>query len=290
MNIKNKVILPLITVIALGFNLSTINQSMAESTNMTKSNVVQNINGDTQIDWSKNVIKVTGSGAPPDRGSAAQKRLMAIRAAKTDAFRQLLETTEGVHVNAETVVRDFVTESDVVKTQVQGLVKGAEQVGDVRYLSDGSVEIDLQIRIFGAESVASVIKPEQHPDNITPTKLEPTNVSQNYTSVIVDCRGLNVQPAMSPSILDAEGGEVYYGNLPVDPDFVINQGIVSYAASISEAKKNARAGNNPLIVKGTKVQGLFKSDVSISDSDAKKLIGANNTAQFLKSSKVIMLI
>ncbi len=290
MNIKNKVILPLITVIALGFNLSTINQSMAESTNMTKSNVVQNINGDTQIDWSKNVIKVTGSGAPPDKGSAAQKRLMAIRAAKTDAFRQLLEATEGVHVNAETVVRDFVTESDVVKTQVQGLVKGAEQVGDVRYLSDGAVEIDLQIKIFGTESVASVIKPEQHPDNITPTKLEPANISENYTSVIVDCRGLNVQPAMSPSILDAEGGEVYYGNLPVDPDFVINQGIVSYAASISEAKKNARAGNNPLIVKGTKVQGLFKSDVSISDSDAKKLIGANNTSQFLKSSKVIMLI
>lgn len=289
MKIRNKIVLPLIVIFCLGTNVS-INNSVAATSNMTKSSTIQKINDDATIDWSKNVVKVTGTGAPPDRGNAAQKRLMAMRAAKADALRQLLEVIQGVHVNSETVVRDFVTESDVIKTQVEGLVKGAEQVGEPRYMSDGSVEVDYQIKIFGNESIASVIKPEQQPDNTPPTKITAPEAQVSYTSVIIDCKGLGVQPAMSPSLLDSDGGEIYYGNLPVDPDFVINEGIVSYATSMSEAKKNVRAGANPLILKGLKVEGLFKADVTVSNDDAKKLIGANEKSDFLKSSKVIMVI
>ena len=64
----------------------------------------------------------------------AQKRLMAVRAAKADAFRQLVEIINGVHVNSETVVKDFVTESDVIKTKVEGLIKGIKKAPGVPVL------------------------------------------------------------------------------------------------------------------------------------------------------------
>lgn len=291
MRLFKKIIAPVLISLSLGLTISINNYASAESTAMNKSSVIQEIGDDVQIDWSKNVIKVTGSGAPPDRGNQAQKRLMAIRAAKADAFRQLVEVINGVHVNSETVVKDFVTESDVIKTKVEGLIKGAELIGEPKYMSDGSVEVEMQVKLFGKEnSVASIIKPQEQPDNTPDTKLTPAPVSEAYTSVIVDCKGLGVQPAMSPSLIDENGGEIYYGNLPVDPDFVINEGIVSYASSMTDAKKNARAGNNPLVIKGTKVLGIFKSDVTVSNNDAKKLLGANDKSDFLKSSKVIMII
>lgn len=292
MKLFKKVIAPVLVSMSLGLSLYT-NVSFAQTTTtiMNKSSVIQQINEDSVIDWAKNVVKVTGSGAPPDRGNQAQKRLMAVRAAKADAFRQLVEIINGVHVNSETVVKDFVTESDVIKTKVEGLIKGAELVGEPRYMSDGSVEVDLQIKLFGKDnSVASVIRPQEQSDDKPDTKITPANVSEMYTSVIIDCKGLGALPAMSPSLVDENGGEVYYGNLPVDPDFVINEGIVSYASSISDAKNNSRAGANPLMIKGTKVLGLFKSDITITNNDAKKLLGANEKTEFLKNSKVIMII
>lgn len=290
MRVLKKLIAPVLVTLTLGLNL-TSNLALAENSQMNKSSVIQQIGDDAEIDWSKNVIRVTGSGAPPDKGNQAQRRLMAIRAAKADAFRQFIEVINGVHVNSETVVKDFVTESDVIKTKVEGLIKGAEIVGEPKYMSDGSVEVEMQVKLFGKDkSVASIIKPEEQKDNIPDTKLAPANISEKYSSVIIDCKGLGVLPAMSPSVVDENGGEVYYGNLPVDPDFVINEGIVSYASSMSEAKNNSRAGNNPLIIKGVKVLGNFKSDVTINNNDSRKLLGANEETNFLKSSKVIMVI
>ncbi len=319
MKLKNRIICSAILTFSLAISLSTGSIVKAENnkSNISTSSgsVIQKISDDVQIDWTKNIIKVTGMGAPPDRGNNAQKRLMAIRAAKADAFRQLLESIQGVHVSSETVVRDFVTESDVIKTKVEGLVKGAEQVGEPRYMSDGSVEVDMQIKLFGEnkeipvpkdkepantsaepgnDSLASAIMTEEikrrETDSVPNTKIKPETTNETYTALILDCKGLGVQPAMSPAIFDSDGGEVYVGALPIDPDYVINEGIVSYATGVSEAKKNERAGDNPLVIKAKKVSGLFKADMTITNDDAKKLIGAENKGQFLKDFKVIMVI
>lgn len=316
MKIRKNMLFPVLLTISLSLSFSVNtrvnaeNQVIKNSANFRAAGgYVQNINENAQIDWTKNIIKVTGTGAPPDRGNNAQKRLMAIRAAKVDAFRQLLEVINGVHVSSETVVKDFVTESDEIKTKVEGLVKGAELVGEPKYMSDGSVEVEMQIKLYGEspqetkkttqkpendDSLASILIPEEikrrQNDNVPDTKLKPDYVADTYTSLILDCKGLGVIPAMSPAIFDADDGEVYVGNLPIDPDYVINEGIVSYATTMAEAKKLDRTGSNPLVLKATNVKGQFKADVYVSNSDAKKLIGAEEKGKFLKEFKVIMVI
>jgi hypothetical protein len=127
-------------------------------------------------------------------------------------------------------------------------------------------------------------------DQVPNTKIKPETVNETYTGLILDCKGLDVQPAMSPAIFDSDGGEVYVGALPIDPDYVINEGIVSYVTNMAEAKKNERAGGNPLVIKAKKVSGLFKADLSIANNDAKKLVGAEEKGKFLKDFKVIMII
>lgn len=269
----------------------------------------QNINAN--MDWTKGVIKVTGAGAPPATGAMAQKRLMARRAAIADGYRQLAEAINGVRVDAETIVKNYVTESDVVRTQVSALIKGA-QIGDTRYMSDGSVEVDMVIGMYGSNSLSSVLQPKlvetyharpQTQPTAMPTAMPtsaPTpppethiNITPGgkYSGVIVDCKGLGVKPAMSPSIVDPQGKEVYVGsNVSIDVDFVVNTGIVGYATSLAQAKANARIGNNPLVLRATRAGGKTAVDAVLSADQTGALLSANMAQNFLDSSKVVFVI
>lgn len=89
------------------------------------------------------MITVKGTGAPPANMPEGQSRLMACRAAMGDAYRNLSEFIMGVMVDSQTTVKNFVTESDVINTKVQGFIKGAEKTSE-KILSDGTCEVTVQ--------------------------------------------------------------------------------------------------------------------------------------------------
>jgi len=92
-------------------------------------------------------LRAKGAGAPPARAAnAAQARLMAERAAKVDGYRNLLEQAYGLQVTGSTTVRDFVTQSDTVRTQLDAFIRGAK-VSDTRVLDDGSVETEMEVTL-----------------------------------------------------------------------------------------------------------------------------------------------
>lgn len=92
-------------------------------------------------------LRAKGAGAPPTKAAnIAQARLMAERAAKVDGYRNLLEQTYGLQVIGSTTVRDYITQSDTVRTQVDAFIRGAKVV-DTHILDDGSVETDMEITL-----------------------------------------------------------------------------------------------------------------------------------------------
>ena len=113
-----------------------------------RSEVLEQLSNGT-INWSQGLVTAKGSGAPPTGiTNIAQARLMAERAAKADALRNLLETVKGVRVDSETTVESYTTKSDRVMTRVSGIVIGARVV-DTRYLSDGGVEVTVAVNMTG---------------------------------------------------------------------------------------------------------------------------------------------
>lgn len=119
------------------------------------------------INWTTSEVYATGIGAPPSQAvNQAQARAMAERAAFLVALRNLLETVKGVRVDSESVVENFMVKSDVIRTRVDGIVKGARIVKK-QYLSDGSVEVLVGINMKG--SFLSTVVPDhfgkssQHP-------------------------------------------------------------------------------------------------------------------------------
>ena len=257
--------------------------------------IVEQMGDKGKINWSEGYIEAVGIGAPPERYiGKAQARPMALRAAKVDAYRNLLETTKGVRVDSATVVRDFAVESDVINVAVEGLVKGAKLVNQ-DYLSDGTVEVTLRMPMAGG--FAQVIIPkalEKKPETAPPAPpAGPAPSRDVFTGMVVDARGLQARPAMAPKILDENGKEVY-GSMNVDKEFAVQQGMSGYARDLTAAQSNARVTTpppaNPVTVKGIKAEGPGKSNIVISNADADKIRGAADNMTFLKKCRVMIVL
>ena len=125
-----------------------ISASMVHAQTVNPSDAVETV-GQGMINWTSGEVYATGIGAPPANAvNAAQARAMAERAAQVVAYRNLLEIVKGVRVDSETVVENFMTKSDIIRTKIDGVIKGAMPVKK-QYLSDGSVEITVVMRMKG---------------------------------------------------------------------------------------------------------------------------------------------
>ena len=91
--------------------------------------------------------------------NVAQKRLMAIRAARMGAMRELAEQIHGLKVDSRTTVIDLVTQNDTFRTMVQGTIRGAKTVrinptGDDTY--ETVLEIDREIMLLLLREARSI--------------------------------------------------------------------------------------------------------------------------------------
>ena len=102
--------------------------------------------------WAAGVVSAAGTGVPPEGVTGTEAKLMAVRAAELDAKRQLAEKIYGVRIDAQTTVRDFVVQHDLVRANVDTYIAGA-MVGEPRYLSDGSVEVTVDLPLDGLADI-----------------------------------------------------------------------------------------------------------------------------------------
>ena len=251
---------------------------------------VQNV-GEGTINWTKGVIQGKGIGAPPEKYyGKPNARPMAIRAAKIVALRNILETVNGIRVDSTTVVKDFAVKSDTIRSQVEGMVKGAREV-DVEYLSDGTVEVIMEISMYG--NFSQVLLPQaimavpMETPGASPGDTAPS--SAVLTGLVVDARGLGVRPAMAPKVLDESGQEVY-GSAFVSREFAVQQGMSGYAKDLGSAKQNQRVTANPLVVKGLRVEGPGQCDIVISNTDAVRLRNSAADLSFLEKCRVMIVV
>jgi hypothetical protein len=168
--------------------------------------------GQGSINWTSGEVFATGIGAPPSAAvNPAQARAMAERAAFVVALRNLLEIVKGVRVDSETVVENFLVKSDVIRTRVDGIVRGAMPVKK-QFLADGSVEITVGMQMKGA--LLDAIVPEQFgATTAVPAPLPPAPVPQQKT------REVKQAPPAPPAVVKPQPAPptVVNGQPPVAP-------------------------------------------------------------------------
>lgn len=253
------------------------------------------------ITWGDNdssYITAVGIGRPDERGMA-----MSREAAVVAAQRNLLSIIQGVQIDSETITRDLMVESDVIKRNVNGLLVGAKIIEE-NMLTDGSYIVKMRVPLYGEKgSVASAVLPTvMKKDKPAPIlraerenipQAEETKIqSENYTGVIIDAHGMNLAPTFSPVIYDENGRDIY-GAKNIDADFAVSQGMVSYANDVNDETAKTRAGNNPLVIKATQVKGGASPqslvNVVVTVQDADKILLANENSNFLVNCKVVFV-
>ena len=118
--------------------------------------VIEQANG--AINWTQQYIEATGQSVIDNERfkNPAQARLMAQRGAIVVAQRNLLEIVKGVHIIGETTVQDMITTSDVILSKVDGVIKGAQQVGE-SIEKNGYIEVRLRMPLYGQKSLANTL-------------------------------------------------------------------------------------------------------------------------------------
>ena len=273
------------------------------------------------VDWSEHVLVVYGSAVAPEHiSNPVQKRLMGFRGAKVVAFRNLLEMVGQVRVDSETRVQNFMVENDSISARVQGLIRGARvYTGSQSRSADGAYRLALELPLRGAFS--STILPAAPPPNMSvsyalphPTLYAPARSDslsgdvlaeappdappavyvppKPYTGLIVDARGLDLQPSMSPRIV-ARDERIIYSAASSDSNYVAEYGLVGYGKDRDQAMRSDRIGGenaNPFVVKAADITGLYKSDIVLGNFDATLVLMADIDGDFLRECRVHILL
>lgn len=78
--------------------------------------------------------------------SINQKRLLAMRAAKLDAYRTLAEQVYGLRVKGQTTIGEAVVTSDQLASAVEGIITGAEVVA-IKATSPDTYQVELSLSL-----------------------------------------------------------------------------------------------------------------------------------------------
>jgi len=253
--------------------------------------------GDTfergSVDYGNRMIRATGIGFVPQNViNAGQARRAALRIAKTDALRQMVEIVNGVVLTSETTMSGAMLD-DVVKMQVEGMIRGAYQVGEPKYLSDTSIEVVYEVPMSGISEIVippvTYAAPPPVAAGATPATGIPTPTSGSITGLIIDARGLGIRPAMSPTILD-QNGSIIYGPGNYSREYAVTNGVAGYSKDLTAAMADTRVAGNPLVVKGVAASGTNKTDVSVANSDVMKIKSADTRSGVLRDCRVLILL
>jgi hypothetical protein len=256
------------------------------------------------------VLTATGVGLlPRDEPNRARAYLKARGYARLDALANLLMLIDRVQIDAQYTGADYMMQSEVIRASVTGFVRGAQVIDERKIIIEGqeAVQVTVGTAMYGQNGLSRMLL-RPSPAEPAPAAPEPPLpriellapnipapdapvVEGNYTGLIIDARGLKVQPAMAPRILKADGTPLY-GVGDFDLDKVVEQGLASYYRDMEAARADKRAGNNPLILRpiGVYRRSVATTDVVLSDADAAKLLAEDAKTRFLRQLKVVFVV
>ena len=242
------------------------------------------------IDWVNKTISIDGAGY-------GKNKLMAKRAAKTDARRNLIESLKEIRVDSKTTMRDLEIEEDLVVTQASGYIKQA-------WFDDNSIEYERDNTKWMCSIVITMPLLGEYSDVVLPKKTNKRFTSElatpehkqtrtvdppkaPYTGLVIDLKGKAVMPSMMPKII-SEDGALLYGMSKVSRQYATNMGVVGYIKDLNNPQSATRIGNNPLIITGKDLTGANPCDALISNVDSDLVNSLDNS--LLEQCRVAFLI
>lgn len=265
--------------------------------------VIQEMPGG-QVNWTRGWVATTGVESPREKnqGKIVDGQLT-LSKAKVDAHHKLFETIKAIKVDTWRSVGETIAHSNIITAKVQDLIKNTP-IAKQEYLSDGTVNLTLQMSLYGGflqlvlpadirqiESIKPVTSTRKESSTASETASAPGSEAPAktvYTGLVVDAMQLDINPALVLTIFVENGPEVY-GSAFASREFAVQHGTSCYLNDMAAALDHQRVGPRPLVIKALATGGEGKSDLIISASDASKVLGASEHLSFLRECRVIVV-
>ncbi len=250
----------------------------------------------TFVDWSTYTLKMTTSSRSSDFYS------------RSDIGTRFLSLLKNTYYDANQKVGDFLRFNFQKETQLAPYLQDFRKV-DERFLTDGSQETDYELLLL--DKILSLLLPKTEPVELVVPMCCPLcgqvwpqnrrvpegvqlipreeNYVSNHTSIIIDCRNLNINPALFPKIKNDRGEDIYSTSFAQN-EYLTQNGLVIYCRDIQEIYTDSRVGYNPLRITPIGVSGNNKTDPVISHFDAIRIHSSKNCLDLLARCRVVFII
>ncbi len=247
----------------------------------------------TEINWDRGFItsratasiEVRKSGQPADSytglsSTLNRARMDAYQRARDAATERLVLTLKRMRIDSENLIGDIIGREKYTQQKISDALMHALKVKEAPadFYSSGC-----EVKMRFADIIGSL--PYNFPEQDFPTR-DDSVLPTDYTGLIIDGRGLDIEKMLYPSIFDEDGLEIY-GRIFVESRYACRHGIASYCFNEQEAMKNPKAGRRPYYT--TAIRTLNGNPV-VSDRDARRILGARNTRNSLKKCNVIIIL
>ncbi len=246
-----------------------------------------------KIDWRTGKVTAVGKASPQGNREGAQEAVPG--SARADANRNIIDILKQVKIASALTVGEYASQNDVI---LAGIEKTARDSVITRqyYTSVLDVEITMETSLLGGflqlvlpDEIRQISKiSEEKPGK---TEQKPVTGMGNipYTGLIIDARGLGLEPLLYPTLVSEQGNEIYSA-LFISREFAVQYGVCTYVCSLEEAVQAERIGSHPLTIKGLRKSSNENSSIVISMADAKQIEKATERHVFLKECRVTIVL
>ncbi|MGE3537631.1 MAG: hypothetical protein AB7N91_09350 [Candidatus Tectimicrobiota bacterium] len=231
-----------------------------------------------QINWTEGLVlgrdSVPGS---PRSGTGAATQHAALHAARQSVQRLLAR----VRLDGRQTLGERLQQPQ--SQQALTALAAQAEVVETRYRAGGTVETVVQVSIAG-RLTALLLPPD------TDVRLDsPASNEAVHSGIVIDARGLAIQPALLPQLVDEQGQGIYTPGT-VSTEAAVQQGYVAYARAFDQAPAQARIGERPLVLRAQRVADATRVDLVLSQTDAARLRDYAATRRLLQQCRVLIVM
>lgn len=246
-----------------------------------------------EINWTRGVITagaeagfaLAPKGTPVDfydgsDTSINRARMESYHRARETALERLMSAVKIIQVEPERNFRDLVNEDIYARKRLSEVLIDLARVR-LAPLDFNSAYCEARLGL--GDLVTAV--PRDFPGHDFPS-IDDTPLRTEYSGLIVDCRGLKIEPMIFPSIYNEYGLEIY-GRIYAEGRSAARHGLAAYSYSEDEARRHKTAGNRPFYTVALK---SLNGCPVISDRDTRRVLSSPQTRNNLKKCRVILIL
>ena len=242
-----------------------------------------------KINWSTGKVTAIGKASPKGNKEGANESVPG--SARADASRNIIDILKRIKITNTMTVDQYASQNDIILAGIEKTARDAI-ITKQYYTSALDVEIEIETHIGGG--FLQIVLPDDI-RQISKIKAEKLMTAKNgmgnipYTGLIIDARGLELEPTLYPTIVSEQGNEIY-SSLFISREFAVQYGICTYVCSMDEAIQKNRIGSHPLVFKGLRKSSNENPSIVISMADTKQIERTAERHLFLKECRVIIVV